>query len=106
MAEKISDDGFASRNAPLEGRVKQIEEQLPTLQGDLDYLKIQYLSRDQILTEARDLYSRWPELESDEKRSIIEHTLDRIVVDRDEIDIEMSYIPPSKNNGKCATEGQ
>lgn len=107
MANKLSVDGFASRNTPLEERLSQIEEQIPTLQGELDYLKIQYLSKDQILTEARDLYSRWPQLERDEKRSIIEHTLDRIVIGRDDIDIEMSYIPPSKfmPNGQQKSTG-
>lgn len=96
MANKISPDGFSIRNTPLEERLTQLEEQIPTLQGEVDYLKIQYLSRDQILTEARDIYSRWPQLEREEKRSIIEHTLDRIVIGRDDINIEMSYIPPSK----------
>lgn len=94
--DKISADGFASRNRPLEERLNQIDDQLPYLQGELDYLKIQYLSRDQILTEARDIYSRWPELQRNEKRSIIEHTLDRIVIGKDDIDIELSYIPSSK----------
>jgi site-specific DNA recombinase len=94
--DKISADGFASRNRPLEERLNQIDDQLPYLQGELDYLKIQYLSRDQILTEARDIYSRWPELQRNEKRSIIEHTLDRIIIGKDDIDIELSYIPSSK----------
>jgi hypothetical protein len=65
------------------------------LQGELDYLRIQYLSRDQILTEARDIYTRWPELERHDKRTIIEHTLDRVVVGKDDISFELSYVPPS-----------
>jgi site-specific DNA recombinase len=105
--DKISADGFANRNDPLEKRLNQIEDQIPSLQGELDYLKIQYLSRDQILTEARDIYSRWPELERDEKRSIIEHTLDRVVIGKDDISIELSYIPPSKfmANGQHMVKG-
>lgn len=107
MANKISVDGFASRNDPLEERRAQIEEQIPLLQGELDYLKIQYLSRDQILSEAKDIYTRWPELERDEKRTIIEHTLERVVVGKDDISIELSYIPPSKfmtNGQQMATD--
>jgi len=95
MASKISPDGFAMRNTPLEQRLKQVEEQLPQLQGELDCLKIQFLSRDQILTQAKDIYTRWPELERDEKRTVIEHTLERIVVGKNDINIELSYIPPS-----------
>jgi site-specific DNA recombinase len=92
---RISPDGFALRNTPLEERLKQIEEQLPQLQGELDYIKIQYLSRDQILTEARDIYTRWPQLDRDEKRSIVEHTLGRITVGKDDISFELNYVPPS-----------
>jgi site-specific DNA recombinase len=100
---KISPDGFALRNDPLELQLKQIEDQTPQLQGELDYLKIQCLSRDQILTEAQDIYSRWPQLEHDEKRAVVEHTLERIVVGKDDIHIELSYIPPSS---KLMTKGQ
>jgi hypothetical protein len=96
MANRISVDGFSSRNTPLEERLAQIEEQIPLLQGELDYLKIQYLSRDQILSEAKDIYTRWPDLERDEKRAIIEHTLERVVVGKEDISIELSYIPPAK----------
>ena len=97
MNSKLSADGFALRNGPLEERLKQVEEQIPQLQGELDYLKIQYLSRDQILTEARDIYTRWPELQREEKRTIIEHTLDRIVVGKDDISFELRYVPPSSD---------
>jgi site-specific DNA recombinase len=95
MNNKISAEGFALRNTPLEERLKQTEDQLPQLQGELDYLRIQYLSRDKILTEARDIYTRWPELERHDKRTIIEHTLDRVVVGKDDISFELSYVPPS-----------
>lgn len=95
MTNKISPDGFALRNTPLEQQLKQIEDQIPQLQGELDYLKIQFLSRDQILTEAKDIYTRWPQLEQDEKRTVVEHTLERIIVGKNDINIELSYIPPS-----------
>jgi site-specific DNA recombinase len=102
---KISMDGFAERNTPLEERLRQIEEQIPQLQGELDYLKIQYVSRDQILTEARDIYTRWPELQNEEKRTIVEHTLGRVCVGKDDISFELSYVPPSASH-KIMVDGQ
>ncbi len=63
--------------------------------GEIDFLKIQYLSSDQILAEAKDLYTRWPELASEEKREIIEHTVERIVIGKDDLQIELGYIPSS-----------
>jgi site-specific DNA recombinase len=95
MEDQITSQGFGERYRPLEERKRQLEEQLPQLSGEVDFLKIQYLSSDQILTEAKDLYTRWPQLEREEKRTIVEHTVDKITVGKEEIQIELSYIPSS-----------
>ncbi|HVX65137.1 MAG TPA: hypothetical protein VHA11_00970, partial [Bryobacteraceae bacterium] len=79
----------------LEARLKQIETELPAAQGQLDFLKIQYLSSDQILSEARDLYSRWGDLEYAEKRKIVENITEKISVGRGEISIDLCYLPPA-----------
>jgi site-specific DNA recombinase len=92
---KLSGDGFAAEYRPLEEQVKQLDEQIPRLRGEADFLKIQYLSSDQILTDARDLYARWSDLEADEKRKIVENTVEKIVVGKDEISIELGYLPGS-----------
>ena len=42
-------------------------------ESEIDFLKIQCVSSDEIITEAKDLYSRWPQLESEEKRKVIEN---------------------------------
>jgi site-specific DNA recombinase len=56
LDQKISADGFAIEYAPLKGRFKQLSDQLPEIQGELDFLRIRALSGDEILAEARDLY--------------------------------------------------
>ena len=65
----------------------------PELQAEIDFLKIQYLSSDEVLNEAKDLHSRWPQLNHDEKRKIIESITDRISVGQDDIHINFSYLP-------------
>jgi site-specific DNA recombinase len=75
--------------------VKQITEQLPTLQAEVDFLAIQHLSREEVLSEARDIYSRWPSLEGEEKREIIENTVGRIVIGKEDVTIELAYLPNS-----------
>jgi site-specific DNA recombinase len=55
LNDKISAEGFGERYKPLEEKRKQIQNQIPELQGEIDFLKIQYLSSDQIINEARDL---------------------------------------------------
>lgn len=93
LDDKISADGFARENRPLEERLKQIDTELPALQGELDFMRIQLLSSDQILSEAKDLHSRWSELERDEKRKVVENITEKIVVGRGEISIDLCYLP-------------
>jgi len=88
---------FGRQYRPLESRLKQIEDRIPELQAEIDFLKIQYLSSDQILQEAKDLYSRWPELTSEEKRKIVENITEKIIVGKDDVTINLCYLPsPSK----------
>jgi len=56
-------------------------------------LKIQYLSSDEILHEAKNLYSRWDSLTFEEKRKIVETIVEKIVIGEDEVTIHLCYIP-------------
>ena len=95
LDDELSSEGFGKRYRPMEERLAQIEDQLLEVQGEVDFLRIQYLSSDQILNEAQDLYSRWPELVTAEKRQIIENVVDRIVIGSDDIAINLCYLPSS-----------
>ncbi|MGA2585671.1 MAG: recombinase family protein [Candidatus Aminicenantales bacterium] len=93
--EEITMEGFGRHYRPLEERLKQIDNQIPEVQGEIDFLKIQYLSSDQIFTEAKDLYSRWPQLTSEEKRKIIENITEKIVIGKEDVTINLTYLPSS-----------
>jgi len=86
---------LGKRYKPLYERVKRIEDQLPELQGEVDFLKIQYLSSDQIVADARDLYGRWTDLSFDEKRTIVENITENLTIGTDEVSIHLSYLPSS-----------
>jgi site-specific DNA recombinase len=111
MDDGISKDAFSSKYRSLEERQKQIKEELPSLQAELDLMKIHYLSSEEIISEAKDLYSRWPSLSREEKRNIVEAVTERITVGKDDIDISLNYlpsaIPPSPlNPSRKATRPQ
>lgn len=93
--DKISSDGFGQSYGPLEKRLGQISAELPDLQGEVDFLMIQHLSRDETIIQFRTLYDRWTTLDKDEKRTIIEHSVERISVGTDEVNIELGYLPSS-----------
>jgi site-specific DNA recombinase len=95
QADQISVDGFGRTYRPLEERQKQLDDELPRLQAELDFLKIQYLSSDEILSEARDLYSRWGDLTPEEKRQIVETITQKIVIGDGDISIDLCYLPSS-----------
>lgn len=95
LDEQITPTGFGERYKPLEERLAQMQNQVPELQAGIDFLKIQYLSSDQVLHEARDLYTRWPNLSTEEKRAIVEQITEQIIITDNEVSITLAYLPTS-----------
>ncbi len=85
---------FARKYQPLQQRAAEIENELPQLRAELDVLRINHLSQEDIISNARNLYDRWPELAEDEKRRIAESVVERIEIGEGEIDIAYLYAPP------------
>jgi site-specific DNA recombinase len=108
MDEGISRDSFTGRYRTLEDRQKGIGEELPRLQAELDLVKINLLSSEEIINEVQDLYSQWPSLPSEEKRSLIEAITEQITIGKDEVHIALNYLPSSAdlNAGILATRPQ
>ena len=101
--DEISVKTFGAEFRPLEERLEAIKGQLPELQGEIDFLKIKYLSSGEIITVAKDLYSKWNDLVFEEKRRIIENITEKITVGKDDISISLAYIPSAS---ELATNGQ
>ena len=102
--DQISVDGFGRQYRPLEERLKQLESEIPRLQADLDFAKIQFLSRDEILSEARDLYVRWPKLPFKDKRTILENITEQVVVGSDEVAIDLCYLPSAASKAMATKQ--
>lgn len=99
IENEISKEDFQSIYRPLEEQLRQIENQIPELEAEIDFLKIQFLNYDTIQQDAKDLYSNWVSLPYEERRSVIETITDRLVVGTDSIDIKLAYQPiPSLTN--------
>lgn len=93
MDGELSKEEFAKFYKPAEQQLRQLENQIPELEAEIDFLKIQYLSSDTVIQEAKDLYHNWPTMPFEEKRSIIETITDKITIDTGSIDISLSYLP-------------
>ena len=98
--DKVAPEAFNRFFLPLAEREKQLEADLPRLQAELDALKINQLSSEEVMAEASDLYGRWPKLSFDEKRRIVESITDRIVIGKEDVDISLCYLPVSEDMTK------
>ena len=95
LNKQISGDGFRDLYTPAEGRLKQLNVELPKLEAEVDFLKVNKLSADDVLHESASLHDRWPKMEVSEKRKIVEALIERVTIGDGEIDITYSHLPTS-----------
>jgi site-specific DNA recombinase len=95
LNKQISGDGFRDLYTPAEERLKQLNAELPKLEAEVDFLKVNKISADDVLHEASSLHERWPTMEVSEKRKIVEAIIEKVVIGNGEIDITYSHIPTS-----------
>jgi site-specific DNA recombinase len=93
---QITAQGFGEFYKPAEERWNQLSAGLPKLQAEIDFLKANQLSADDILHEPKTLCARWPKLPLDDKRKIAEILVEKITIGDKEIDITFSYPPTSE----------
>lgn len=93
LNEQISGEGFGTQYKPLEEQAKAIGEQVPLLQSEIELLKSHLLSPDGMIETGKRIYLNWPSLLREEKRQIVENTVEKIVVGERDIAIELDYLP-------------
>ena len=83
--------------------MKQLERQLPELEAEIDFLKIQKINTEVVLSETKDIYTNWDGMSFEDKRSIVELITQQIIIQTNNITISLSYLPTphlSPNGGK------
>lgn len=90
---EMSPERFQEYYQPIELQLSQLQKQLPEIEAEIDFLKIQYMSSDTVLQNAKNLYDQWQLLPQEEKRSIIETITEDIVIGKEDISINLSYLP-------------
>ena len=90
---ELSKKGFREYHTPVYEKKTQVEQSILELQGEIDLLKMQSLGNDQILHDAQNLHKQWNTFTKEEKKAIIETITDSIIIGKEDIVINLSYIP-------------
>jgi site-specific DNA recombinase len=106
MSGEVPKEGFGKYYNPLNEQVKQIENTLPELQSEIDFLKIELLNSDQLLYDAQSLYDRWPKLTGESKREIVEQITNKVLISKEQITIKFLYTPTLPYPNKIAVDSQ
>ena len=96
----ITSQGFGEFYKPAEERLNALTAELPKLQAQVDLLKVNTLSAEEVVSEAQTLYGGWPKLDNDNKRKIVESIVEKMVIGDGEIDITFSSLPSSEEMTK------
>ena len=95
IQEQITEQGFGDFYKPAELRLNQLLTELPKLEAEVDFLKVNQLSADDVLHESATLHERWPKMDVSEKRKIVETIIEKVIIGEGEIDITYSHLPTS-----------
>ncbi len=86
---QFTPEDYGRRFRPLADRRAQLEDEIPSLTAQCDVLRIALASELEAFSEAKDLYGHWEELATSEKRAMVEAITDKIVVGKEEIEIQL-----------------
>lgn len=93
LTQELSRDAFTQHYRPLEEQLKQIEDNVPKLEAEIDFRKVNLISSDTIMEQAKKLFEDWSDFPFEEKRAIVETITEKIVIGKNDITISLSYIP-------------
>lgn len=86
--EKISEKDFQILFKRKNEHYKNLENQIPEIEAEIDFQKIQSLSNETTLTEAQEICNQWPLLPVEEKHLIVEQLTEKITVHQEDVIIK------------------
>lgn len=92
-AGEIEREAFKQYHEPLYEQLQQHKQSVTELSTTIDTLKMQTLSNDQVLHDARSLYDKWETFSVEDKKVIVDAITTSIVVGNEDIEINLNYIP-------------
>jgi site-specific DNA recombinase len=101
QSDMIDKYGFGERYRPMSIQMDALSLEILELESSLVSAKKTLFSKEEIMTGARDLHSKWPTLSLPDKREIIETITQSIVIGIDEITINLLHTSSFKDTQKA-----
>ena len=76
------------------------------LQAGLDVMRISTMAEGATVSEAIDFASGWDQFTPEGKRQLVELITDRIVIGKEEVEVNLRYLPTAVKSGGKATRPQ
>ncbi len=92
----VTSEQFRQFNQPLVEQTTQLDDEITRLQSEIDVLRIDSLSGEQLVSEALDLHARWPTMTPDEKRRVVDQMVRRIEIGDGEAHMHLIQLPSYK----------
>ncbi|MET0272053.1 MAG: recombinase family protein [Phenylobacterium sp.] len=99
---EVAKEDFGRHHKPLSERHRQLSDELPRLQAELDVMRISAASQEEAIIGARTLTEGWSSLTAPQKRQMIEATTKRIIIGKEEIEIDLLSLPTTPPSGRTA----
>jgi site-specific DNA recombinase len=90
---ELSKEEFREHHNPIKEQLGQLEEDSIKLQSEIDVLKVNSLSQEEIVNQSVSLHDKWKTIPKEEKREIVENIVRQIIIKGDEVTINVWYSP-------------
>lgn len=95
---ELSKERYLEQYQPLEQRLQQLDQELPSLEAEIDVRAMQLVSSDAVIHEAHTLMDEWLTLPFSQKRLIVETITTGLVIGDQDIEINLAYAPVLPQN--------
>lgn len=92
LDDKMNKDTFSERIIKMQKRKKQVEDEIPRLEGEIDFMKTSNIGKSHVLTQASTLYSLWDNIDMDNRVKIVKEILSQVIVTKQEVVFEFFYL--------------
>lgn len=93
---------FTDRFLPLKDRKEKIQEELPRIQAEIDFLETSAISKEYLIDQATTFASMWPVLSYEEKIKLVDELVEEVRIQEDNLHFTLTYTPPLRKVGKGA----